>query len=221
MRGEEDEAADQGNVESELDRAVIGAELLSELLPEELTRGFDDMHVAVDRDAVLVYCQEHDHEIARQLECWLEAGERAREHLVRANLRLVVSVAKKYTGRGMSLLDLVQEGEIGLMRAVEKYRHRKGYRFSTYATWWIRQAITRALSNQSRTVRLPVHMGGAINKVVQAREQLQREKEYEPTREEIARELGEGWTAERVGEVLKAGQQLMSLSGASGKSSLH
>ena len=171
----------------------------------------DNTRVAVDQHAVLAHLGEHEREIARQLECWLESGERAREHLVRANLRLVVSVAKKYTGRGMSLLDLVQEGNIGLMRAVEKYRHRKGYRFSTYATWWIRQAITRAIADQSRTVRLPAHMDETVNRVLREASLLLQQTGREPTREEIARALGEPWTPERVGEVLKVSQVPVSL----------
>ncbi len=116
-------------------------------------------------------------------------GDLARAHLIRANLRLVVSVAKKYVGRGLSFLDLIQEGNIGLMKATDKFDYKRGYKFSTYATWWIRQAITRAISDQSRTIRLPVHVGETINRVKKTSHRLQQILEREPTREEIARAM--------------------------------
>ena len=145
----------------------------------------------------------------RELEFIVEDGKRAKNHLLEANLRLVVSLAKRYTGRGMLFLDLIQEGNLGLIRAVEKFDYTKGYKFSTYATWWIRQAITRAMADQARTIRIPVHMVEVINKLARVQRQMLQDLGREPTPEELARELD--MTPEKVVEVQKYGREPISL----------
>ena len=182
--------------------ALLNAELEVELAKRIEAGLFAEEKIATDKKLTK--------DMARDLKWVVKDGQRAKSHLLEANLRLVVSLAKRYTGRGMQFLDLIQEGNLGLIRAVEKFDYTKGYKFSTYATWWIRQAITRAMADQARTIRIPVHMVEVINKLSRVQRQLLQDLGREPTPEELARELD--MTPEKVVEVQKYGREPISLS---------
>lgn len=152
---------------------------------------------------------EEETELALKIQAGGPEGEKAKQRLSEANLRLVVSIAKRYVGRGMQFLDLIQEGNLGLIKAVEKFDHTKGFKFSTYATWWIRQAITRSIADQARTIRIPVHMVETINRIVRVNRQLQQKLGREPRPEEIAKELG--ISVSKVQEIIKIAQEPVSL----------
>ena len=181
--------------------ALLNAELEVELA----TR----VEAGLFADEALKNTKKIDKKLKRELEWIVEDGKRAKNHLLEANLRLVVSLAKRYTGRGMLFLDLIQEGNLGLISAVEKFDYTKGYKFSTYATWWIRQAITRAMADQARTIRIPVHMVEVINKLARVQRQMLQDLGREPTPEELAKELD--MTPEKVVEVQKYGREPISL----------
>ncbi len=180
-----------------------------ELLPSAVQNLIRDTDEWPDNAQVDAIYREQSTRLRRRWADQIRAGQNAKIALTEANLRLVVSVAKKYVGRGMSMLDLIQEGNLGLIRAVEKFQHHKGFKFSTYATWWIRQAITRAIADQARTIRIPVHMVETINRLIRTSRRLQQELGREPTSEEIARAME--MPPDRVREILKISQEPVSL----------
>jgi len=199
----------------EVEQLLINISLDSSLLPEQVLNNIrDDVSLAelkelVTSDDFQRAIEAHERQIQTYLDRIERKAEYAENHLIKANLRLVVSVAKKHVGRGMSLLDLIQEGNIGLIKAVEKFDYRRGYKFSTYATWWIRQAITRAIADQARTIRVPVHMIETINRLLRISRRLAQERGREPTPKEIGDEMAT--SPEKVREIIKVAQLPISL----------
>ncbi len=196
-----------GTVEDMVD-TIRTTLLTAAMLPEPLQVAFDEGEWPDNEDLAEILLG-IENQLEHHWQAILDDSAAARKHLVEANLRLVVSVAKKYTGRGMSLLDLIQEGNLGLLKAVEKFRYTKGFKFSTYATWWIRQAITRAIADQARTIRIPVHMVETINRVFKISRRLMQEIGREPTPEELGQAVG--MPADKIREVLKISQEPVSL----------
>jgi len=208
-------AARTGNSLPEIEHVLIAVSLDSSLLPEEILEvigtevSLNELEKRTTSDDFISSLEQYERQIKIYLSRIELEAEQAENHLIKANLRLVVSVAKKHVGRGMSLLDLIQEGNIGLIKAVEKFDYRRGYKFSTYATWWIRQAITRAIADQARTIRVPVHMIETINKLLRVSRRLAQERGREPTPKEIGEELST--PPEKVREIIKVAQLPISL----------
>ncbi len=206
---------------TETEHLIINLSLNSNLLPREILNVIGEQVCVADLDrmvreeAFMGSIRTYEEQLKSYLKNIEEESEKAEKHLTEANLRLVVSIAKKHIGRGMSLLDLIQEGNIGLIRAVEKFDYRRGYKFSTYATWWIRQAITRAIADQARTIRIPVHMVETINKLLRVSRQLAQEYGREPTASEIGKEME--MPADKVRGVAKVAQLPVSLESPMGE----
>ena len=201
--------AELGMPSNELEESFRLRSVEWELLPAPIKELIRDTTDWPDDALVDQIFRDDAQKIQRRWDNQIKIGQEAKVGLTEANLRLVVSVAKKYVGRGMTMLDLVQEGNLGLIRAVEKFQHHKGFKFSTYATWWIRQAITRAIADQARTIRIPVHMVETINKMIRTSRRLQQELGREPTSDEIAAEME--LSPERVREIMKISQEPISL----------
>jgi len=195
-----------GDIDAELDDIQITEEEIDLSLPEGISVDDPVRMYLKEIGKVPLLTADEEIELAQRME---KGDTEAKRRLAEANLRLVVSIAKRYVGRGMLFLDLIQEGNLGLIKAVEKFDYRKGYKFSTYATWWIRQAITRAIADQARTIRIPVHMVETINKLIRVSRQLLQELGREPLPEEIAKEMG--MSVDKVREIMKISQEPVSL----------
>lgn len=195
-----------GNLEEELEEIQMNEEELDLSIPEGISIDDPVRMYLKEIGKVPLLTPEEEIDLAQRME---KGESQAKKRLAEANLRLVVSIAKRYVGRGMLFLDLIQEGNLGLIKAVEKFDYRKGYKFSTYATWWIRQAITRAIADQARTIRIPVHMVETINKLIRVSRQLLQELGRDPIPEEVAKEMG--LPVEKVREIMKIAQEPVSL----------